>query len=288
MRRIYLTLGSTRVRLALGLLLAVLLMAQIVAGLDFTKARATVQQTSYDLNGKTSNDDLRRLAEKNHIELLKACLVDCEKSYRRYSCRLERQERLGGVLTPVQVIDVKFRGDPYSVLMVWQENAPRGDKMLYVEDPSLAPGQWKMFIHPSGLPGRIFKSVERSPDDPEIRSASQRSVKEFGFANGLRSLLGVYEQADRAGQLLETKYLGTGMIDGRPTIALKRVLPNGHNYPAFETTIEIDQEYRVPVSVTGTNWQNELVCHYVYKNIRFNDESGVKDSDFLRKTNNLD
>jgi hypothetical protein len=287
MRRIFLTLGSTRVRLILGLVLAILLMVQIVAGIDFNRARAMVQQASYDLNGKTANDELRLLAETNHIALLKACLVDCEKSYRRYSCRLERQERLGGVLTPVQVIDVKFRNDPYSVLMLWQEHAPRGDKMLYVEDPATPADQWKMFIHPSGLPGRIFKVVERSPSDPEIRSASQRSIKEFGFANGLRALLGVYEQAD-CNRQLETKYLGTGMIDGRPTLAIKRILPNGHDYPAYETIIEIDQEYRVPVRVTGTNWQNELMCHYVYKNIRFNDDSGVKDSDFLRKTNNLD
>jgi hypothetical protein len=234
-----------------------------------------------------ADKELRRLAETNHIALLKLCLVDSEKAYRRYSCRLERQERLGGVLTPVQVIDVKFRAEPYSVLMVWQENAPRGDKMLYVEDPATPANQWKMFIHPSGLPGRIFRVVERNPDDPEIRNASQRSVTEFGFANGLRSLLRVYEQAERAGHL-QAKYLGTGMIDGRPTIAIKRILPNGHDYPAFETVIEIDQEYRVPVSVTGTNWQNELMCHYAYKNIRFNDDSAVKDSDFLRKTNHLD
>jgi len=290
MRRVFHGLGSPKIRLMLGLVLTVLLTVQIALSIERNKARATPPpEDAYNPNGKIS-EQIKAIAERSHIELFDFCLKNYQKSYRKYSCRLEKQERLGGKLSPVQVIDIKFKEDPFSVLMVWQENAAGGDKMLYVEDPKLPADQWRMFIHPSPPWGRLLRVVEKRPDDPQVLKSSLRSIKEFGFARSMEALIGVYSGAEQAGHLIEASYLGINenSVTGRPTIVLKRVLPNGHNYPCKETIIEIDREYLVPVRVRGTNWQNETQCDYIYKNIRFNDDADVKDSDFTRKANELD
>jgi hypothetical protein len=286
------SLGSTRIRLAVGLLLAVLLMVLILGRIDNTKATATPQPPPVYNPGEAPQDKrverLVHLAKTDHVALLKLCLDNYRKSYRNYTCRMDKLERLGDKMTPLQLIDIKFMDRPFSVVMTWQQNAAGGDKMLYVEDPKLTADKWQMYIHPSGLPGRFLKSVERSPDDPQVRASSLRSVKEFGFERNIESLIKVYEEAKANGNLVEASYLGINKegVDGRPTLGLRRVLPNGHNYPAKVTIIDIDQEYLVPVRVRGTNWQDQPLCDYVYTNLKFNTD--LTERDFTRKANNLD
>lgn len=289
MRRVFLSLGSTRIRLLLGLVLAVLLMVQILSFSE-TRAAPAAQNAATFAKGETPQTALARsavqLAEKDPVGLFTFALDNYHKTYRNYTCRLAKQERLGGKWGEVQVIDIKFKEDPFSVLMVWQENPARGDKMLYVEDPALKADQWRMFIHPSGAIGRLVRVVDRAPNDPEVLKSSLRSINEFGFARGMESLRMVYRQARDNNHLIEASYLGAGSIDGRPTIAIKRVLPNGQGYPGKTTIVELDQEYLVPVHVKATNWQDQLMCEYTYSNIRFN--TNLKDSDFTRKANALD
>ncbi|MDD4888751.1 MAG: DUF1571 domain-containing protein [Phycisphaerae bacterium] len=289
MRRVFLSLGSTRIRLMLGLILAALLMAQIFSSIE-VKAKATAQVgAAIDPGGQLQTELARnamKLAKEDPVKFFNFALENYHKSYRNYTCRLTKQERLGGRLGEVQVVDIKFKEAPFSVLMVWQENPARGDKMLYVEDPRIAADKWMMFIHPSGAIGRLIRVVERRPDDPEVLKSSLRSINEAGFLRGMESLRKVYSQAQRNGHLIESSYLGTGVVDGRPTFALKRVLPNDHDYPAKTTIVEIDQEYLVPVHVKGTNWQDQPLCEYTYSNIKFNTD--LKDSDFTRKANGLD
>lgn len=293
MKSLFLSLGSTRVRLLAGLLTAGLLLVFILGRIDGTQATATPQVGGVYTRDESPQDtrvrELIRLAETDHVALLKLCLDNYHKTYRNYTCRLTKLERLGSRMSPMEIIDVKFMDSPFSVVMTWQQvGAARGDKMLYVEDPRLPADQWRMYIHPSGLAGRLLKVVDRSPDDPEVRKSSLRSIKEFGFARGLESLIEVYEQAKQQGHLIEASYLGINKegVDGRPTLGLRRVLPNGHDYPAKTTLIDIDLEYLVPVRVQGTNWQDQPLCDYTYADLKFN--TNLTAGDFTRKANNLD
>lgn len=290
MRRVFLSLGSARIRLALGMVLAVLLLVQILSSIE-GKARALAGPGpgAIALGAEPQSAlarQARNLAQDDPVGFFDFAIENYRKSYRNYTCRLTKSERLGGKMGETQVIDIKFKENPFSVLMVWQENPTRGDKMLYVEDARLPRDKWMMQIHPSGAIGKLIRSVERRPDDPEVLRSSLRSINEFGFLRGMTSLKMVYGQAARAGHLIEASYLGTGMVDGRPTFALKRVLPNGHDYPAKTTIVEIDQEYLVPVHIKGTNWQDQPLCDYTYTNIKFNTD--LKDADFTRKANGLD
>ncbi len=284
MRRIFLHLGSSRVRLVLGLLLACLLLTQIVSSFDGKQVTAAPQPAVmfFDREGEI-NTELKRLAKTDHVKLLKLCLEHYQRSYRDYTCTLVKQERLKGQWGDPQTIDIRFKEGPFSVVMAWQVNAGRADKMLYVEN---APdGNHVMYVHPTGLAGRLLKSVERSPEDPEVLQSSLRSIREFGFARGLQSLINVYEQARDRGHLIEASYLGIREVDGRPVLGLKRVLPEGHGYPSKVTIIEIDLEYLVPVHVKGTDWQNRDECDYEYRDIKLN--QGLTDAEFTRQANGL-
>ena len=290
MHRVFLSLGSSRVRLAIGLLLAALLLAQIISTFNGSAEviATTTTADSFSPDGTLLTEDQRilNLAKTDHIRLLQLCLKRYEDRYRDYTATLLRRERIHGKFGPEQVIDVRYKDDPFSVVLAWRVGATRGDKVLYVEnDPD---GENMMHIHPTGWPGRIFRSVDRSPDDLEVRQSSLRSIREFGFRRGLESLIEVYQLAKSRGHLDDPSactYLGTGELDGRPTFAIQRVLPPGYDYPAKVTIIEIDQEYLVPVHVYGTNWQDQDLCDYRQINIKFN--VGLSDSDFTKEANGL-
>ncbi len=226
---------------------------------------------------------IERLARTDHVELLKLCLQRYLANYRDYTCTLTRQERIEGELSRVQVVDVKFKQQPFSVLMTWKQNPTRGDKVLYVEnDPE---GKHKMYVHPTGLAGKLIRSVERWPDDPEVKAMSLRTVDQFGFARSLQALIEVYEQAKAAGDLIEAGYVGQGEVDGRPTWVLRRVLAAGENYPAKVTIAGLDAEHLLPVHVKGLDWQDQLSSEYTFTDLRFN--VGLTDEQFTRQAAGL-
>ena len=66
---------------------------------------------------------------------------------------------------------------------------------------------------------------------------------------------------------------------GRKTIVLVRFLPDTKDYPSHRTKIFIDLQHLVPVCVEGFNEAGDLICRYVYKDVKFN--VGLTDKDFL-------
>ncbi|MCG3178121.1 MAG: hypothetical protein BIFFINMI_00444 [Phycisphaerae bacterium] len=293
MRKLFLSLGSSRVRLAIGLVLGGLLMAQVFTSLgpastDVATAAAPPVNFSKDaaLNQVSDKDRIENLAKTDHVALLKYCLAHFSERYADYTCTLARQERIAGKLGDRQIIDVKFKEKPFSVFMNWRTNPGQADRMAYVAD-----GKNIMYLRPTGWPRKLWPSVERSPDAADVRSKSLRSVTEFGFANGLRSLIEVYETAAKRGDLVEASYVGANEkgVDGRPTFAIKRILrpSDDEDYPAKTTIVEIDQEWLIPVRIYGTDWrdgedgQPRIKCDYVYTDIKFN--VGLKDEEFTRQ-----
>lgn len=296
MRKIFFTLGSSRVRLTIGLVLAGLLMAQIIAAHDTSQVSTAIADdalgridpnASIQTAEEGEGEKLQRWAQNDHVALLEHCLIRYKASVKDYTCILTKQERLDDKMGGEQVIDIKFKEDPFSVLMTWRSGATRGDKILYVESADQASGGGEMLIHPTGFAGRLFKSVSRKPRDPEVMQSSLRSVDEFGFARGLQSLIDVYKQAIAAGHLKakDMTYEGTVDFNGRTCFVIERVLPPGHDYPANLTRIYIDQEYLVPVMVYGTDWQGNDLCLYKYTDLKFN--VGLDQAEFSRSSNGL-
>lgn len=270
-----------RVRLLVGLFLAGMFCIQCTqkteANRDLQYATA-VSGKVYGTNSPQTMNKLETLAKTDHIKLLEMCLQNCS-GYRDYTCILSKQERLGGKLGKEQVVDVKFLAKPFSVSMLWTKNRPIADRVLYVE------GQRnnQMLVRPAGLLSFVGPQL-RKPDDEEAMRNTLRPVSQFGFERNLVSLIEVYQQAKKNGDLKEEfgKYAKVG---DRNTLVLVRYLPPKHDYPAQKTLVYIDLEYLVPVMVECYDWEQRLSARYVFNNVKFN--TGLTNDDFLPQANGM-
>src|SRR5262249_4222876 len=65
-------------------------------------------------------DQLPALARTDAIAFLRACLTRCQREVHGYRAVMQKQERIGGRLGPVETVDVWLREEPYAVLMRWR------------------------------------------------------------------------------------------------------------------------------------------------------------------------
>lgn len=224
-------------------------------------------------------DRIKKLAQTDHIALLKWSLEHYDKNIQDYSATFYKQERIDKKIKPLEEIDILFKDEPFSVLMRWRKNAGSIDKLLYVEGQN----DNKMVVHPTGLFSWI-DSVKRDPRCKKARESTQRTCDQFGFYRSMQSLLEVYEQAGKAGDL-QIKYLGETKVDKRKCVAMERLLPPKASYPYGRLVMEFDVEYLLPTAITAYDWKGKLVSQYVYKDLSFNRETSAEK--FTPQANNL-
>jgi len=230
--------------------------------------------------GSEEQQEVEQLARTNHIKLLKKALENYRDNYRDYTCIFVKQERINGVLKPQQEMSVKFLDEPFSVSMRWIKNAPTADRVLFVK------GKYNnmMLIKPKGFLGGLVGVVRRVPNSPDVMANTLKSITDFGFKNTIINLLKTYELAASRHEGV-SKFVGYARLDGRKVLVLKRVLPPRKDYPAKSITWYLDLEYFVPVGIEATDWNNNLIYSYFYKNIKFN--VGLTPEDFTPQANGM-
>jgi len=275
---------NRRVRLAVGLFLASLFCIQCTRTEAYKESKDIVAIAGMDF-GQADGQAIARiekLARGDHIKLLEDCLANYYASYNDFTCTLVKVERINGIARPEQEINVKHMVSPFSVAMVWVKNAPIGDRLLYVEGQN----DGQMLVRPKSplLQMLAGGSVLRKPDGPEAMRNTLRPVSMFGFGRGLASLIKVYRQAKEAGDL-RTAFGGYAEVAGRKCAVLIRYLPPKDDYPAYKTLIYIDLDRQVPACIEGYDWDENLQCRYLYKDVKFN--VGLTSDDFTPEANGM-
>ena len=276
---------NRRVRILVGLLLAGLFSVQIThtEALRKPDSVSAISGRLVGVPGPSSLSRLEELAKTDHIALLEYCLENYRANFRSYTTTLVKQERINGAIGKEQTIDVKFMQSPFSVALKWAENPNRADRIIYVEGKH----DNKMIVRPANaLIRALAPAVLRDPRCKDAKAVSLRTVDEFGFEKSMMALLELYRQAKQEGHLKED-FGGYAEVAGRKAIVLIRYLPPKNDYPAHKTAIFIDLETMVPIYVVAHGWDNppELICRYLYKNVRFNVHMTAED--FLPETNDI-
>ncbi|MFP4106146.1 MAG: DUF1571 domain-containing protein [Phycisphaerae bacterium] len=274
-RRSRLPATNRRLRIVVGIVLAGMFFIQCTTGnerSDKTSKISVAHADSLD-SGDSQAQKVEHLARTDHIALLEMCLDHYDETITDYITTFQKQERIDGTLGQVQAVRIKFRDEPFSVGMVWKENAPLADRLLYVH------GKYnnKMLVKPKGPLALLTGTLARETDDPRAMKNSLKPVTSFGFKRNLKSLLDVYRQAKSKGDL-KSEYGGVMDVAGRKAVALIRYLPAKDDYPAKKTVIYIDLERLVPISVEAFNWDDELLARYIYSDMKFNLD--LTDEDF--------
>src|SRR5437870_3405952 len=91
-----------------------------------------------------------------------------------YSCTLIKQERIAGTLTPVHVVSMMVRNQPFSIYLKWhQPKECVGQEACYVAGKN----NGMMRAKSSGILGTVgFVSVD--PNDPRARKTSNHIITE--------------------------------------------------------------------------------------------------------------
>lgn len=274
---------NLRVRLVVGVLLAAVFCIQCTSS-DPTRSSQLVADIS--AAGPTSApaqklSDLEKLAKSDHIALLKQSLAHYKANYRCYICTLVKHERINGQLQNEQWIDVKFMESPFSVSMHWTKNSPLGDRVLYVE------GKYNgnMLINPANaLLLRLTGTVQREPQSKDAMANTLRPVTQFGFRRMMESLLDIYElAAQRKEGAMQFK--GYQEVAGVKAMVLQRDLPARNDYPAKTTVWYLDPQRLVPLGMVAYDWSDQLICSYIYKDIKL--DADLDQEDFSPQANQM-
>ena len=98
-----------------------------------------------------------------------------------YTMRFKRREVVGGSAKPEEVIEGKFRREPFSVYFKWVGEEGKGREVCYVH------GQNENLIHTLMAPGDLFlfggKVFRVSPDSSLVKSKSRYPITEAGLGS---------------------------------------------------------------------------------------------------------
>lgn len=209
------------------------------------------------------------LAGQTGLKAVWKLIHGCNARYEKltgYSCTFRRQERVEGMLRPVQVMAMKFR-KPASVHMVWQNGLMKNCQVIYVADKN----EGKMLVYTGNLPA--FRKVFRiSPTSVEARRESSHSIREAGMGYLCVRMLEQFKKAEAEG-ILEAEYLGIKELHGRKAWHIMRTLKGGQR-----REWNIDVELMLPTRVAIYDKKGKLLEAYGYRDVKLN--PGLKDDDF--------
>lgn len=235
-------------------------------------------------------DPLERLLRTNPLAGLIESRDRLIRNARDYTLTFVKQERIDGEISEEQEANVKFRSEPYSVMMEFTRNAGLAKRAIYVK------GKWRdesaddeslrelAVCQPAKGLSLIIKSIRQPIHGMLAKQSSRRAIDEFGFRRSL-DLLIEYSQKAKASGELRLEFVGETRFDGRDVWLVRRTLPYtgaGGLYPDRVANIYIDCEHRVPVAVYTYSDADEkpehLLGKYEYRNVQFN--VGLTEGDF--------
>lgn len=197
-----------------------------------------------------------------------------------YSCTLIKQERMGGTLSPVHVVTMMVRQQPFSVYLKWhQPKANVGQEACYVAGKN----NGMMRAKSPGILGSVgFVSVD--PNDPRAKKTSNHTITESGIANMIARFQDRWvneKQFDRVTvKTGEYEYNKRRCI--RTEVAYKETVPAS---PYYRSVVYFDKEMAVPIRVELYDWPKaggqaggELIETYSYVSLKLN--AGLPDATF--------
>ncbi len=197
-----------------------------------------------------------------------------------YSCTLIKQERIAGTLTPVHVVSMMVRQQPFSVYLKWhQPKACIGQEAAYVAGKN----NGMMRAKSSGLLGSVgFVSVD--PNDPRAKKTSNHAINESGIAN----LMGRFSERWQAEKKFNRVTVKVGEYEYNKRRCIRTEMAYSENVPGspyYRSVVFFDKELSMPIRVELYDWPKaggpaggELLEMYSYINLKLN--AGLPDATF--------
>jgi hypothetical protein len=229
-----------------------------------------------------TNAEFAALLRADPVRAFEAVLRRCKAEIHGLTCVMQKQERLAGQLGPVEVVDVAFRDDPFSVYMAWRGSVGLGKpvKSLYVQGEN--GGLTKVKTR--------FLTLNFPPDGKESRDAARYSIEDFGFYHTTLRTHRAWKAARDAGQF-HYEFLETRPVPecgGRTCHVIRRtcdppevdtfslaekgtIAPAAHPKEAFVSVVLMfDAETWLQVGTEQKDATGDLVGAYYFREIKLN------------------
>jgi hypothetical protein len=223
--------------------------------------------------------EMVKLIDADPVAFLTRVVERYDREVQGYRCTLEKQERVGGTLKPVEVVACWFREKPFSVRMDWKKGIGKAQKTAYVEGKN----NGNLLALPSGLLS-FAGVVARDPLGADAKSTSRYQLTEFGIQIGTRRTLAAWKAARKRGDL-KVEFNGEKKLKelgDRPAWELKRV---GYKKPEddgiTEATLYFDVENWLQVGSLMTGEDGKLIGKYYFRDLKLNPE--IDDEVFTRE-----
>ncbi len=241
--------------------------------------------TDGSIRPPSPGDPLECRALQDPLAFLQMCIQRYDEWVRDYRCWFHIRERTPGAaeLGDEQLIDIRFRQEPYSVDMRWLKNPVHATRVNYVAGRWNTDGRERAWIFPSGLLAVLTPAgVRLDIHNPQVRAASRRPVNDFGFKRTLEVIVD-YCKAAANDPAFSLRFAGSTDFDNRDCLVFERRLPYrdaGGSYPDRLLVIYIDREWLVPLACFSyaDDQATQPLGSYVTTAILFN--VGLTDADF--------
>jgi outer membrane lipoprotein-sorting protein len=188
-----------------------------------------------------------------------------------YVARFIRQEVIDGRLRPREEALLKFQR-PNRVYLRWVGGPPKGREMLYP-----APGGDTAVVYEPGLVTGMF-TVVLAPDSPHVLKESRHPLTDVGIGRLVDLVLANARRGLSAGDA-DILDRGVGDEGGRTERRIEMVFPRRAERPYYarRALIGVDTDMRLPVRATIFDWDERLVEHYEYRDVRLNPALSSRD-----------
>lgn len=196
-----------------------------------------------------------------------------EKSFadlQDYTCMFNKMEIIGDRCLEVKDVLFKFKKEK-ELFLTWTTGENKGQK-IYFNGLNSDP---KILVRPSGL--MCFTTLSLDPRGSLAMRNNRHTVFESGMGYIIQMIRKNFELSKKlkTGDIFFTKEI----IRGTQKLKIYRSrFPEGRGFYAGQIDIGIDSEFELPTELKTWDWNQKLVEHYTYVNLKLN--SGLKHEDF--------
>jgi len=227
---------------------------------------------------------LRGAAAMDRCRKLLSAAEDRLESVPHMTAVFQKQERIGGKLQPLNVMDLKVRHAPLSVYMKWQ--APDEGQEIIWRDGAY---DNKIVVCPAGWRRKVVRNVKIDPEGDQALAVSRRPIMNIGIWNFTSRLRRMLDEELMRYPTLEVTQTSGDEISGRPCDRFIFEHPGAAEPDAFQRlVIYIDRTLEVPVACEHYRWTEEAgkpVVHleesYLFRDLNLT--ASLDEADFDEK-----
>ncbi len=254
---------------------------------DFSPHETYARATAAGRNALADPSADPALAVLQLRDWARAAVTDIKENIRDYSAVLLKRERSGGELSPVQMMFIKVRQQPFSVYMHFLAPPDRkGDEAIFVDGQNGG----NILGHTTGLLNAVVGTVSLPPEGMIAMKGQLHPITQLGLLFLTQRLLDHAEEQVRE-PTCRIRFRPQAKINDIPCLCIEAAIPHpsaGHPQGTQMIRVFIDKQRKLPLRYEQYDWTGQpadkplLMEQYTYVDLKLN--NGFTGADFDKRS----